>query len=598
MTMRILPSREEIDPKYKWKLEDIYGSDELWEEDFATIKQLLSQAEDYRGSINSAEKLAGILELKDKIGRMNDRIFTYARMRRDEDNGRAKYQALAERALGLSVQVSSVLSFIEPEILALPKETLEGFLNEREDLKAYRHYIDDLLRMKDHILDPAREKMLADAGEIAEAPGDIFRMLDNADIKFPIVKDDDGNDVELTKGRYINFMESRNRQVRKSAFEALYSTYKGLINTLAAATSANVKRDIFYKNQRKFNSSLEMSLFADNVPPDVYFSLIDAVHSRLDLLHRYVRLRKKALGLDELHMYDLYVPLIKDYDKKVTYEEARDMVIEGLSPMGAEYLEILRQGFDSGWIDVCENRGKTGGAYSWGCYGVHPYVLLNFQGRLDDVFTIAHEMGHSIHTYYSFAHQPYIYAQYPIILAEVASTCNEAILINHLLEKAKLKEEKMYLLNHFMEQFRGTVYRQVMFAEFEKITHEMAERGEPLNAEILSKIYHGLNEKYYGKHMVVDELIDYEWARIPHFYTSFYVYKYATGFSAAVAISEKILKEGSCAVKRYKEFLSGGSSEYPLELLKKVGVDLSHPKPVLDALRVFEKLLDEYESLM
>jgi len=596
--MSKLPSREEIDPKYKWKLEDIYESDELWEDDFKKVKQRLKELEDFRGSINSAEKLAEVLKLKDEIGQMTDRLFTYARMRRDEDNARAKYQALADRAMGLSVEAASHLSFIEPEILALSKEKMLDFLKERQDLKIYRHYIDELLRMKDHILDAERERMLADAGEMAEAPGDIFRMLDNADIKFPVIKDDEGNEVELTKGRYINFMESRKREVRKSAFEALYSTYKGLINTLAAAASANVKRDIFYKNQRKFESSIESSLFADNVPVKVYDSLIDAIHRRFDLMHRYVRLRKRALGLDELHMYDLYVPLVKDYDKRVSYEEARDMVIEGLSPMGAEYLDILKQGFNSGWIDVYENRGKTGGAYSWGCYGTHPYVLLNFQGRLDDVFTIAHEMGHSIHTYYSFDRQPYVYAQYPIILAEVASTCNEAILINYLLNRAKQKEEKMFLLNHFMEQFKGTVYRQVMFAEFEKTTHEMAERGEPLNSEVLNKVYHELNVKYFGPDMVVDGQIDYEWARIPHFYTSFYVYKYATGFSAAIAISEKILKEGSAAVERYKEFLSGGSSDYPLELLKKVGVDLTEPKPVMDALHVFEKLLDEYESLM
>lgn len=596
--MSKLPSREEIDPKYKWKLEDIYESDDLWEKDFKRVKERLKELQNFRGRINSAENLAGVLKLKDEIGQMADRLFTYARMRRDEDNSRGKYQALADRAMGLSVEVAGSLSFIEPEILALDREKLMGFLKEREDLKVYGHYIDDLLRMKDHILDADKEKMLADAGEMAEAPGDIFRMLDNADIKFPVIKDDEGNEVELTKGRYINFMESKNREVRKSAFEALYTTYKGLINTLAATASANVKRDIFYKNQRKFNSSLEKSLFADNVPVKVYDNLIDTIHRRLDLMHRYIKIRKKALGLDELHMYDIYVPLVKDYDKKVSYEEAQTLVLEGLSPMGKEYVDILKQGFNSGWIDVYENRGKTGGAYSWGCYGTHPYVLLNFQGKLNDVFTIAHEMGHAIHTYYSFSHQPYVYAQYPIILAEVASTCNEAIMINYLLERAKQKEEKMFLLNHFMEQFKGTVYRQVMFAEFEKMTHEMAESGEPLNAEVLNKVYHELNVKYYGRDIVVDEQIDYEWARIPHFYTSFYVYKYATGFSAAIAISEKILKEGSRAVERFKEFLSGGSSDYPLELLKKVGVDLTEPKPVMDALQVFEKLLDEYESLM
>lgn len=390
-------------------------------------------------------------------------------------------------------------------------------------------------------------------------------------------------------------MESENREVRKSAFEAFHNTYKGMINTLSATTAANVKTNIFVKNQRKFGSSLEASLFSDNVSTEVYDNLINTVHQRLDLMHRYVRLRKKALGLDEMHMYDLYVPLVKGYDKNIDYEEAKQMVIEGLAPMGDEYIGILKDGFNSSWIDVYENRGKTGGAYSWGTYGTHPYVLLNFQGKLNDVFTIAHEMGHAIHTHYSFKNQPYVYAQYTIFVAEVASTCNEAILINYLLEKARTKEEKMFLLNYFMEQFKGTVYRQTMFAEFEKIIHEKAEAGEPLNAEVLQEIYHKLNEMYFGPDIHIDPLIDYEWARIPHFYSSFYVYKYATGFSAAIAISKNILEKGMPAVDAYKEFLSSGSSDYSLELLKKVGVDLTNPKPIQEALDVFEKLLNEFD---
>ncbi|WP_422444739.1 oligoendopeptidase F [Thermoanaerobacterium sp. DL9XJH110] len=593
-----LPSRDEIDAKYKWRLEDIYESDELWERDFNRVKNLLLKLEGFRGRINSPGNLMRVLKLKDEIGRLNDRLFTYARMRRDEDNTRARYQALADRAVRLSVEVAGGLSFIEPEILALPEEKLLNFIDGNIELKLYRHYIEDLLRMKNHILDAKSEKILADAGEMAQAPGDIFRMLDNADIRFPSIRDENGDEVELTKGRYMKFMESRDREVRKSAFRALHNTYAGFINTLGAAMSANVKRDIFYKNQRKFESCLEASLFADNIPVRVYENLINAIHQRLDLLHRYVRLRKKVLGLRDLHMYDLYVPLVKNYNREISYEEARDMVIEGLAPMGEEYIDILKEGFASGWIDVYENRGKTGGAYSWGAYGTHPYVLLNFQGRMDDVFTIAHEMGHAIHTYYSFSRQPYIYAQYAIFVAEVASTCNEAVLINSLLEKAGEREEKMFLLNHFMDQFRGTVFRQVMFAEFEKIIHELAEKGEPLNGELLKKIYHELNAKYYGPDIVIDPEIDYEWARIPHFYTSFYVYKYATGFSAAIAISRKILNQGMSAVEKYREFLSGGSSDYPLELLKKVGVDLTEPEPVMEALEVFEKLLDEYESMI
>ncbi|HHX23355.1 MAG TPA: oligoendopeptidase F [Thermoanaerobacterales bacterium] len=596
--MTELPSREEIDSIYKWKLEDIYENEELWEKDFDQVKQQLNLFDEYRGKINSAEKLLGVLKLKDEVAMKIDRLFTYARMRKDEDNTRAKYQALSDRAMGLLIEVSSSLSFIEPEILSLPKEDLMGFIEHNNDLKLYKHYLENLLRMQNHILDADREKMLAEIGEIAQAPGDIFRMLDNADIRFPKVKDEHGNEVELTKGRYIKFMESENREVRKSAFEAFHNTYKGLVNTLSATTSANVKTNIFIKNQRKFDSSLEASLFADNVPTEVYNNLINTVHKRLDLMHRYVRLRKKVLALDEMHMYDLYVPLVKGYDKSIDYENAKRMVIEGLAPMGDEYIGILKKGFDSGWIDVYENRGKTGGAYSWGTYGTHPYVLLNFQGKLNDVFTIAHEMGHAIHTYYSSNNQPYIYAQYTIFLAEVASTCNEAILINYLLERAKEKEERMFLLNHFMEQFKGTVYRQTMFAEFEKIIHAKAESGEPLNAEIFQKIYHELNELYFGTDICIDSLIDYEWSRIPHFYNSFYVYKYATGFSAAIAISKDILNNGIPAVEKYKEFLSSGSSDYSLELLKKVGVDLTKPKPIEEALEVFEKHLDEYETLI
>ena len=596
--MTELPSREEIDSIYKWKLEDIYENEELWEKDFDQVKQQLNLLDEYRGKINSAEKLLGVLKLKDEVAMKIDRLFTYARMRKDEDNTRAKYQALSDRAMGLLIEVSSSLSFIEPEILSLPKEDLMGFIEHNNDLKLYKHYLENLLRMQNHILDADREKMLAEIGEIAQAPGDIFRMLDNADIRFPKVKDEHGNEVELTKGRYIKFMESENREVRKSAFEAFHNTYKGLVNTLSATTSANVKTNIFIKNQRKFDSSLEASLFADNVPTEVYNNLINTVHKRLDLMHRYVRLRKKVLALDEMHMYDLYVPLVKGYDKSIDYENAKRMVIEGLAPMGDEYIGILKKGFDSDWIDVYENRGKTGGAYSWGTYGTHPYVLLNFQGKLNDVFTIAHEMGHAIHTYYSSNNQPYIYAQYTIFLAEVASTCNEAILINYLLERAKEKEERMFLLNHFMEQFKGTVYRQTMFAEFEKIIHAKAESGEPLNAEIFQKIYHELNELYFGTDICIDSLIDYEWSRIPHFYNSFYVYKYATGFSAAIAISKDILNNGIPAVEKYKEFLSSGSSDYSLELLKKVGVDLTKPKPIEEALEVFEKHLDEYETLI
>lgn len=591
-----MPLRSEIDDNFKWKLEDMFNSNEEWEENYNEVREMLASVEHYKGKIDSSSNLAKVLQLKDDVNKILERLYAYARMRRDEDNTNSMYQALTDKAMGLVVEAGSRLSFIEPEILALSKETLRSFVDNNEDLKTYEHYIMDLVRTKPHVLDAQGEKILASAGEIAETAADIFQMLDNADIKFPKIKDEQGQEVELTKGRYMGFMESKDREVRKAAFETFHQRYKDLVNTFSTSFSSNIKANIFYKNQRKFPSCLEASLFSDNVPKGVYDNLIKVVHDRLDLMYRYVRLRKKVLDVDDLHMYDLYVPLVMDYDKKFSYEEAQKIVLEGLSPLGDEYIGKLKEGLFSRWIDVYENRGKTGGAYSWGAYGTHPYVLLNFQGKLNDIFTLAHEMGHAMHTYYSHCYQPYIYANYTIFVAEVASTCNEALLIHHLLKEAKDKKEKLFLLNYFLEQFRGTIYRQTMFAEFEKITHELVEKGEPLNAEILQKIYHELNEKYYGPDIIVDKLIDFEWARIPHFYSSFYVYKYATGFSAAIAISQKILKEGDKAVSKYKEFLSGGSSDYPINLLKKVDVDMTEPKPILDALDVFENLLDEFEA--
>lgn len=597
--MSKLPTRDQIKEEYKWKLEDIYESDELWKHDLDILKNKVKVLEGYIGEITtSSENLLKVLTMRDDISQIADRLYTYARMRRDEDNTNSKYQALTDKATRFLVEVSGRLAFIEPEILSLSKQEIIKFLQENKELRLYDHELEDLFRMKEHILDAEKEKMIAEMGEISQAPGQIFGMFDNADLRFPKVLDEDGNKVELTKGRYISFMESPNRKVRKSAFEALHGTYKSFINTLSTTLSSNVKKNIYHKNQRNFGSSLEASLFSENIPLKVYDNLVNTVSSRLDLMYRYVDLRKRVLDLDELHMYDLYVPLVKDFDKKISYEEAKKIVTKGLSVLGPDYINTINNGFNSGWVDVYENRGKTGGAYSWGTYGVHPYVLLNFQGKLNDVFTIAHEMGHAMHTYYSIKNQPYTYYQYTIFVAEVASTCNEALLIDYLLKNSKDKREKMFLLNHFMEQFKGTVYRQTMFAEFEKQIHELAEQGKPLNSKIMCGIYHRLNQKYFGDGICIDPLIDYEWARIPHFYTSFYVYKYATGFSAAIAIARKILEHGESAVKKYIDFLSSGGSDYPIELLKKVDVDLTKSEPIQNALDVFEELLDEFESLM
>ncbi|NLX70894.1 MAG: oligoendopeptidase F [Clostridiales bacterium] len=593
--MKTLKNRSEIDDKYKWKLEDIYENEELWEEDFKKTKELLAEIAGFKGKINTSGNLLKVLKLDDQIGMILSKIFSYARMRRDEDNANARYQSLTDRAMRLSIEAMSATSFIAPEILSIDEQKIRAMIDENEELKIYKQYLENLIRYKPHVLSPEEEKILAEAEILGESISDIFTMLNDADLTFPVIEDEEGNKVELTHGNFIRFMQSKDRRVRKAAFDGMYDTYKKYINTFASTISGNIKKDAFYASTRRYNSSLEASLFDDNVDVSVYNNLIDTVHKRLDALHRYVSVKKRLLGLDEMHMYDLYVPLIQEYDRRFTYEEAVDLVLEGLKPLGDEYINLLKKGFSSRWIDVYENRGKTSGAYSWGAYGVHPYVLLNFQGTINDVFTIAHEMGHSLHTYYSNAEQPYVYASYKIILAEVASTCNEAILMDYLLKNSTDRKEKLYLLNHFLEEFRTTVLRQVMFAEFEKIAHEMAERGEALTAQSLGQKYYELNKLYYGNEMVVDEDISYEWARIPHFYRSFYVYKYATGFSAAIAISQMIMNEGRAAVERYKEFLKSGSSDYPLNILKKAGVDLSVPKPIDDALNVFEKLLEEFE---
>ncbi|AIS52257.1 oligoendopeptidase F [Thermoanaerobacter kivui] len=596
--MATLKTRSEIEDKYKWRLEDIYEDEKLWEEDYNKVKELLKEIVKFKGKINTSKDLLSVLKLHDEIGIMAGKVFVYARMRRDEDNTNTKYQALADKAMRLNIEVMSTTSFIVPEILSIDTQKLMEMINECEELKIYQHYFEDLIRFKPHVLSPEEEKILAEAETIAESVSNIYTMLNNADMKFPTIKDENGEEVELTHGNFIRFMQSKDRNVRMAAFNAMYDTYEKFINTFSSTMAGNIKKDIFYAKTRKYNSSLEASLFEDNINVEVYDNLIETVHNRLNLLHRYVSLKKKLLGLYELHMYDLYVPLIQEYDKKFTYEEALELVLEGLKPIGDEYISLLKKGFNSRWIDVYENRGKTSGAYSWGTYGTHPYVLLNYQGKLNDVFTIAHEMGHSLHTYYSNSTQPYIYAGYKIFVAEVASTCNEALLMDYLLKNSKDEKEKLYLLNHFFEEFRGTIYRQVMFAEFEKYAHEIAEKGESITPEVLCKKYYDLNKLYYGDDIVVDEGISYEWARIPHFYRNFYVYKYATGFSAAIAISQMILNEGEKAVQRYKEFLKSGSSDYPLNLLKKAGVDLTTPKPVNEALDVFERLLDEFGKML
>jgi len=592
-------TRGEIEARYKWKLEDIYSHEEDWEKDFSELKNQVQELEKHMGTLGeSAEKLLSALTLLEKVNRMIEALFVYAKMRKDEDNTNSHYQTLFDRAQGIMVQVGSATSYVVPEIIAIPEEKLQEFMAQNQDLELYRKFFDELLRQKEHILSSAEEKILAMSADLSIAPKNIFSMFNNADIKFPVIKDENGDEVELTKGRYGRLMESSDRRVRKEAFEGLYGSYTRMRNTLASTLSSSVKTDIFYSRARKYGSALQASLDQDNISPEVYDNLIKSVHNNLDHMYRYMKLRKKMLELDELHMYDIYTPLVKEFKLEVDYEEAKNKVLQGLAPLGSDYLSELKKGLESGWIDVYENEGKTSGAYSWGSYDSHPYVLLNYDNKLDDVFTLAHEMGHSMHTYYSNKAQPYIYSQYTIFVAEVASTVNESLLIDYLLKNSTDPREKMFLINHYLEQFRGTVYRQTMFAEFEKIVHEQVEAGQALTPEALSQIYRDLNALYYGPEVVLDKEIDMEWARIPHFYSAFYVYKYATGFSAATAIKEMIMEEGQPAVDRYLEFLSSGSYDYPVSLLQKAGVDLTTPQPVDKALQYFGSLVSELEAMI
>ncbi|MDF2841993.1 MAG: yjbG [Herbinix sp.] len=596
---KALQKRSEVEKKHTWAIEDLYKNDTEWQVEYDKIKELLPTATQYQGRLSkSADLLLNFLQVTDEISMLTERVYVYSNQKYHEDTANSTYQDLSNKAGALMVQVSSALSFATPEILTIPEDVITEFRSEVEDLKVYDFYLKNILRRRAHILSPEMEELLADAGEIADAPSNIFTMFSNADIKFPTIKDEDGEDIQITHGRYIKLMDSPDRRVRKDTFQGLYATYQSYRNTLAAAFSSNVKQEVFFAKARKYPSTLAKALDDGNIPMEVYTNLIAAVHDNMGLMHRYVKLRKKLLGVDELHMYDLYTPLVADAKMEVSFEEAKEIVAKGLQPLGEEYQKILNEGYSNRWIDVYENENKRSGAYSWGAYGTHPYILLNYNDTLDNVFTLAHEMGHAIHSYLSDRTQPYIYAGYKIFVAEVASTCNESLLIDHMLKNTKDKKDKAYLINHFLDKFKGTLYRQTMFAEFEMITHKMVEDGESLTAETLCKVYRDLNIKYFGDDIVIDPEIDMEWSRIPHFYNAFYVYQYATGYSAAIALSRRILNEGAPAVEDYLNFLSGGSSKHPIDLLKGAGVDMSTKEPVNQALQLFAELLDQMEELL
>ncbi|MGZ0084861.1 oligoendopeptidase F [Caldibacillus thermoamylovorans] len=594
-----LPSRSEIPVEETWRLEDIFPTDEAWEQEFHQVKAMIPKLGEYKGRLGeSPELLYEALQYQDEVSMRLGKLYTYAHMRYDQDTTNSFYQGLDARAKSLYSEASSAMAFIVPEILAIDEATVRAFLEQYEPLRLYAHALDEITRQRPHVLSAEEEALLAQAAEVMQSASNTFSALNNADLTFPAIVDENGEEVEVTHGRFIRFLESADRRVRRDAFYAVYQTYEKFQHTFANTLAGAVKKDNFFARVRRYESARQAALDANNIPESVYDNLIATIHEHLPLLHRYVRLRKRALGLDELHMYDLYTPLVKEVKMEVTYDEAKQYMLEGLAPLGEEYIAIVKEGLENRWVDVRENRGKRSGAYSSGAYGTHPYILLNWQDNVNNLFTLVHEFGHSVHSYYTRRTQPYPYAHYSIFVAEVASTCNEALLNDYLLKTIDDDKKRLYLLNHYLEGFRGTVFRQTMFAEFEHLIHLKEQQGEALTAETLTSLYYDLNQKYFGSDMVVDKEIGLEWARIPHFYYNYYVYQYATGFSAATALSRQILEEGEPAVKRYIDFLKAGSSDYPIEVLKKAGVDMTSAEPIRQACQVFAEKLEEFERLL
>ena len=591
--------RKDIDVKDTWNLESIYANNELWEEDYAALEKDAAEFAKLKGAIEAdISKIPAVLDAYYGLHRRLSKLSVYARMRFDQDTADSTYQTMAAKIGSLGVKIGAASAFVEPEILSYSKEQLEAAEKENERTAYYGRKIEEMLRGQEHTLDAEKEELLAAAGDMAEAPDDIFSVLMNADMKYPDIVLEDGTHLPLTNSTYISYMESPDRVVREGAFKTLYGQIAGLKNTFAAIYRGNLKQAKFYAQSRKYSSARAMYLADSNVPESVYDNLLSAVHEALPMMYRYVAVRKKVLGVDKLHMYDVYTPIVAAQNQTYEFEQAKQMVLEALKPMGEDYLSHAREGLENRWIDIYPNKGKKGGAYSWGCYDSQPFILLNYTKNLDSVFTLIHEMGHSIHSYYSRTAQDYAYSDYKIFVAEVASTCNECLLMHDLLKKTTDKEQRKYLLNHYLDSFKGTLFRQTMFAEFEKNAHEYCAQGKPLTAEALSQMYLELNQKYFGPDMEKDEEIAYEWMRIPHFYTPFYVYQYATGYSAAVALSAKILKEGKPAVDAYMSFLKGGESKDPIDLLKMAGVDMTTEKPVADALALFGELVTELETLV
>ena len=591
------PNRSEVEERFKWAINDIYATDDAWAADLEKLKGYIETVPTFKGRLaESANTMFEYMQVCDEISLLGDSLINYAQRKSDEDTTVAKYQNMIGLAMNVFMQINSVGSFETPEIIAIPQDVLDKMFADKPELELYRRKLDLLRVKKDHVLSEAEEKILALTSEMGDSPENIYSMFADADLRFPDATDKDGKTHQVTHSTYIPLVQSADRVLRESAFEAMYSTYDSFKNTCAATLGAQIKAVNFYSKARNYSSSLEASLFANEIPTEVYHNLISAVHDNMHYMYDYVALRKKLLGVDELHFYDLYTPIISDFDMEISFEQAKETVLKALAPMGEDYLKIIREGFENRWIDVYENVGKTSGAYSAGAR-VHPYVLLNHKDTLNCMFTLVHEMGHAVHSYLSNKNQPVCYCDYSIFVAEVASTCNEALLMRYLLKNATDKKEKAYLINYFLEMFRTTLYRQTMFAEFELKINELVAQGESLTAETLCGIYKDLNKLYFGDGIVLDEQISLEWARIPHFYYDYYVYQYATGIAAAIALSSRILSEGESAVRDYIGFLSGGCSKDPISLLKGAGVDMATAKPVNDALAVFGDLIKEMDQL-
>lgn len=599
MTNIYYEDRKDIPVEYTWDLSAMYKDKSQWEEDIKTALELAGKLSSFKGKVgDSKETLLEIMKLQDDIKRKISKVYSYSNMNLDQDTREGKAQELKDKAIQTLVKIEEKSSFLVPEILEIKEDTLKNYIKEDRELKVYEQAINEIIRQKKHYLSPREESILAQVSEVTGASQQTFSMLNNADLKFPSIKDEKGKEVELTQGNYIPFVRSNDRRVRKDAYNALYDTYDSFINTFTQTLSGEVKKNIFNARIRNYDSSIEASLDQNNIPVKVYENLIESVHENLDSMYKYMDIRKRALELDKLKMYDIYTPIVKDFEFSIGYEEGKDLMLKGLEPLGKEYLDAVNKGLNERWIDVYENTGKRSGAYSSGVYDSKPYILLNYQNELDSVFTLAHEMGHSIHSYLTRKYQPPIYGGYGIFVAEVASTCNEALLLDHMLKNVKSDEEKLYLLNHYLESFRATVFRQTMFAEFEKVIYEYVENGGALTADYLSETYKDLNKKYFGENVEIDDKIAREWARIPHFYYNYYVFQYATGFSAAIALSQDILKNGEVAVERYLDFLKSGSSDYPINVLKKAGVDMTTKEPVDNALKIFRELVDEMDKLI